>query len=112
VGAGEVEPPSSSVSDPTSLYQLVSRTGKHWEGSSENRSSTKVSVPEPSDDLPQFSKGRVDPHRSRLLPVCCPDAVSQSSRPQSEWLVRGLPASWPESSDQPLLPRLVTAGEC
>jgi hypothetical protein len=42
-----------------------------------------VSVPEPSDDLPRFFNGRVDPYGGRLLPVCCPDAQA-SPGPQSE----------------------------
>jgi hypothetical protein len=33
-------------------------------------------VSEPSDDLPRFSNGRVDPYGGRLLPICCPDAPS------------------------------------
>ena len=28
------------------------------------------------DDLPRFSKGRVDPYGGLLLPVCCPDALT------------------------------------
>jgi hypothetical protein len=39
-----------------------------------------VSVPERSDDLPRFSKGRVGPYGGRLLPVCCP-----GSAPSSWW---------------------------
>jgi hypothetical protein len=33
-------------------------------------------VSEPSDYLPRFSNGRVDPYGGRLLPICCPDAPS------------------------------------
>ena len=29
-------------------------------------------MPEPCNDPPRFSKGRVDPYGGRLLPVCCP----------------------------------------
>jgi len=33
-----------------------------------------MSTPGRSNDLPQFTRGRVDPYGGRLLPVCCPDA--------------------------------------
>ena len=37
---------------------------------------TKMSTPGRSNDLPRFTRGRVDLYGGRLLPVCCPDAGS------------------------------------
>jgi hypothetical protein len=31
-----------------------------------------MSAPGRFDDLPRFSKGRVDPYGGQLLPICCP----------------------------------------
>ena len=36
---------------------------------------TKMSTPGHSNDLPPFTRGRVDLYGGRLLPVCCPDAL-------------------------------------
>ena len=68
VGAGGVEPPSSSVSDPTSLDRAVRRTVTDRGGSMESPTREAVSEPESSHDLSRFLSACVDPHDGRLWP--------------------------------------------
>ena len=71
VGAGGVEPPSSSVSDPTSLCQPVHRTGK-------DRKDHQKSAGEQGCQCPSHLTIRHGPPRVVLITTavgCCPSAA-------------------------------------
>jgi hypothetical protein len=76
VGAGGIEPPSSSVSDPPRISPLEFETVRHSEEPCRNRRSTALSARRLAHDSPWF---RLRPYRSlrtafaaRLLPLVDP----------------------------------------
>src|SRR5215213_3719458 len=71
VGAGGVEPPSSSVSDPTRISPLEFETVRHSEEPCRNRRSPALSARRLAHDSPWFVCARTGPSGRRLLPVCC-----------------------------------------